>query len=308
MSLEEAERALVDLLFDEAQRAAFFADRAAALAGYALDAEEQADFAALSQPGLELDATMRRDLMLARLSRSFPLSFSIGSALPGGLALLRRLVGPAYARAPRATRSARFGETLRAELAGLSFASDRERALALAFVDTEVAMAWAAARLREQALSGSPPAPAGRSAAPLAADWAARPLALAPHLCMAVLPRSRAALERELCPVELDQLWARLERVPLPAGRLAAALASEQPRLFMARAVLVRASRCEATVEQVTLELSDGFAPLLRALDGSRSADALLSRLAASSAPVATLEAVRAGLRTLLERGMLLAR
>jgi hypothetical protein len=300
MSLEEAERALIDLLFDESLRGAFFKDRS--LSAYALSDEERADFAALSEVGLELDASMRRDLMLARLARHFPLSFSIASALPGGLALVRRLVGPAYARAPRASRTARFGESLRDELSELSFATDRERAFSLAFVEVEVAMAWAAARLRELALAGeSQPEPA----CVLPEDWAERPLVLAPHLCVAVLPRSRAALATELCPVGPDQLWARLEHAPLPPLRLATVLASEAPRLFIARAVLLRASRCEATVEHVTMELSDGFAPLLRALDGKRSASALLARL--SSAPASTIDAVRAGLRTLLERGMLVA-
>jgi hypothetical protein len=298
VSLAEAERALIDLLFDASLRRAFFADRG--LAAYELSDEERADFAALSETGLELDAGMRRDLMLARLARHFPLTFSIASAQPGGLAIARGLVGPAYVRAPRASRTARFGESLRDELSGLAFANDRERAFSLAFVEVEVAMAWAAARLRELALRGESQPEAPRQ---LPDDWAERPLVLAPHLCVAVLPRSRAALTEELCPVEPDQLWARLEHAPLPPLRLATALAHEAPRLFVARAVLLRASRCEATVEHLTLELSDGFAPLLRALDGKRSASALLARL--SSAPASTIEGVRAGLRTLLERGML---
>jgi hypothetical protein len=298
MSLEEAERALFDLLFDESLRRDFFTDRG--LSSYGLSDDERADFAALSETGLELDASMRRDLMLARLARHFPLSFSIASALPGGLALVRRLVGPAYVRAPRTSRTARFGESLRDELSVLGFANDRERALSLAFVELEVAMSWAAARLRELALAGeSHPEPS----AALPDDWAERPLVLAPHLCIAVLPRSRAALAQELCPVAADQLWARLEQAPLPPLRLATALAQESPRLFVARAVLLRVSRCEATVEHVTIELSDGFAPLLRALDGKRSVNALLLRL--SSAPASTIEGVRAGLRTLAERGML---
>lgn len=303
MSLVEAERALIDLLFDEGLRNAFAREGVAALSGYALSDDERADFAGVNVRGLMLDARMRRDLMLARLARTFPVSFAVSSALSGGMALLARLLGPSYVRASRATRTAQFGESLRDALGTLSFPDERTRAFAMPFVAVEVALAWSSARVREQALAGAESAePVSRA---LPARWEQRALRLAPNLCVAVLPRPYAAVKAELCPVEVEQLWARLEKTPLPERRLRQAFAEESPRLFVGRAVLVRASRCEATVEHVTLELSEGFAPLLRALDGRHSADTLLQKLASAAAPPRTLEAVRAGLGALVERGML---
>ena len=112
MSFAEQERALFDLLFDEPQRRAFLADPVKALLGYELSDAERADFAVVDAFGLETDAHLRRELIMQRLCRAFPLAFSIASSLPDGLERVRALVTKEHVRASAATRTARFGDLL----------------------------------------------------------------------------------------------------------------------------------------------------------------------------------------------------
>ncbi len=307
MSLEEAERALIDVLFDDKKRAAFVQGRAQALESYQLSDEEREDFLALDERGLELDARLRQDLMLARLCRAFPLMFSITSSLPSGLAMLRERVGASYVRSSRAKRTARYGKWVREALRNAAFVTPRERTLSLAIVDVEVALALASAELRERALRGKAKVETPRASLPLA--WDDKPLTLAPDVCVAVLPRSYAQLKKDLCPVEGERLWARLSSAPLPASRLSAVLAEESPRLFLARAVLTAVSRCEATVQHTLFEMSEGFFPLLRTLDGTRSANTMIAELerVEHEQPPNMLRTVREGLQKLTERGILVA-
>jgi hypothetical protein len=305
MSLEEAERALVDLLFDGSLRRAFLADRSEVLAYYMLGDDERKELLELNGEALEFDARMRQDLMLARLCRSFPLTFSITSSLPAGVQLLRDQLGSEYVRAARSMRSAGFGRALRDALRKATFPTPRERTLSLAIVDVEVALAMASGELRERAVRGEAQAENRRTTLP--DGWEDQPLTLATHVVVAVLPRSYAQLKKDLCPVEGELLWARLMTAPLPASRLSTVLAQEAPRLFLARAVLVRASRCEATVQHTLFEMSEGFFPLLRTLDGSRSANKVLEELerVVHEQPPNILKTVRDGLHKLTERGML---
>jgi hypothetical protein len=307
MSLEDAERLLFDVLFDEKKRSAFLDDRQSAFAGYELSEEEREDFLSLDARGLTLDAHLRQDLMLARLCRAFPLMFSIVSSLPSGLELLRGWLGPAYVRSPRVTRTARYGKAVREALRTANFTSPRERTLSLAIVDVEVALALASAELRERALRGEARVESTRTTLPLA--WDDKPLRLASHVVVAVLPRSYAQLKKDLCPVEGERLWARLSSAPLPRTRLSAVLAEELPRLFLARAVLTAASRCEATVQHTLFEMPEGFFPLLRTLDGTRSANTMLAELerVEHEQPPNMLRSVRDGLQKLTERGLLIA-
>ncbi|HSG88909.1 MAG TPA: hypothetical protein VLA56_06845, partial [Pseudomonadales bacterium] len=76
-------------------------------------------------------------------------------------------------------------------------------------------------------------------------------------------------------------------------------------RLLVARAALERDSRCEPDVSQQTVELSEGFAPLLRHADGTRSTTWILAHLRHAGASDEILRAVQGGFRQLLDAGML---
>lgn len=301
MSLAAQEQALLDLLFDRDRRAAFIADRRRALAGYGLSAAEMADFDTVRAEALELDAAARVNFILAQYCRSYPLAFSVTSALPGGLDLLRAQVDAALLRTPPNARVAAFGLRLRDALRVAAGPADaRERALLLSIVEAELGMAVTAEQARAQVLAGTPPVPS-----PLPPDWLRRPLALAPLTSAAVIPRPHAELRGALCPLTGAGLWRQLAKAPLAPGQLRAALARPDLRLLLARATVPRPSPCEPVAEHVTVELGEGFARLLPQLDGRHSVMSLLDALRAAGAGEDMLGGVLATFRELARQGML---
>ncbi|MDF2445388.1 MAG: hypothetical protein K0S46_624 [Moraxellaceae bacterium] len=305
MSFAAQEQALLDLLFDRERRAAFRQDAVAALAPYELEESERADFATIRIDALELDAMLRTGLILAQFCRSYPLSFSLVSSLPGGLDLLRRFVDAALMRTPPPERVSAFGIRLRDALQQASGVdSPRERTLLLGIAEAELGMAWTAQQARAAALAGTLPA---ADTAVLPADWLQRPLRLAPFTSAAILPRPYQDLKDALCPCTGAELWRRLGREPLTPAARRQVLAQADLRLLMMRAVISRPASCEPVAEHVTLELGEGFARLLPHIDGRASVTALLASLRAAGAEDALLAGVTSGFRQLLQQGMLVA-
>lgn len=303
MSLAAQEQVLLDLLFDRERRELFRRDPAAALAPYGLDADECADFATIRPDALELDATVRAGLILAQFCRSYPLSFSLLSSLPGGLDLLRGAVDAALMRTAPPERAAALGIRLRDAVRDMAGpASARERARISGIVEAELGMAWTAQQARAAALAGEAPATV---ASDLPEDWLRRPLRLAPFTSAAILPRPYAVLKDALCPCTGAELWRRLAREPMSPSRRQELLAQDDLRLLVGRAEISRPSPCEPVVEHVTVELGEGFARLLPHLDGRASVSDLLAKLRDAGADDALLAGVTSGFRRLGEQGML---
>ncbi len=301
MSFIEQERALLDLLFDAPLRQRFAQQREQALASYDLTVDERADFAHVRSDALELDARMRTDLVLQRMCRALPVSFSLASSLPGGLALLRALIDSEYVRTSSSQRASHLGQRLRAWIARAPFASAREQAAAVAVCDAELSMTVTAAALRQAVLSGQSPGISSERSP----GWEEQALALAPHVSIAVLSQSYTAMKRALCPVAGKELWPRLSTSPLPAARRSQTLAHEAPRLLVMRAHALAGSRCEVSVDHRMLELSTGFAPLLAHLNSKNSLTDLLRELTRAGAAERMCQSVRAGFGELLDQGMI---
>lgn len=304
MGLREQERALLALVFDPAARAAFKADRDAALAALGLPPEDRSAFAGLSWTGLEVDARDRALLVLGRLAASFPMTLAALSAFPAGLACAHALVGPAHFAHPVEERPARFGEGLREAIDTLEGPGPGERSLLRALVQWECALAGIAAAARREATVGTLPAEPAAAEPP--ADWKARPLRLAPRVTLARFPLSLSTLEKALVPCARGELWARLQRAPLPRTRLKEALASQgDVRLVLGRAVVVRASPTDAEVVVRTLEVAAGFGTFMGGLDGRLSAEMLLQQFSQAGATGKVLAGVEAGLHRLVRERVL---
>ena len=299
MSFLEQERALLDLLFDANLRARFVQQRERALVAYDLSESERADFANVRVDALDLDAQMRVDLILQRMCRALPVSISISSSLPGGLAHLRSLVDANYIRTSSEDRATYLGQRLRSWLSAAEFASSLEHAASVAVCDAELSMTTTAAALRRAVLSETDlPELASLTARPH--HWHDKAIKLAPYVSVAMLPQGYSALKRALCPVS-----DRLSSTPLPVSRRSQTLAQESPRLVVMRAYVKKQSRCELTVDHRTLELSGGFAPLFAHVNGKASLDDLTRELVRAGATERVCQGVRAGFAELFEHGML---
>ncbi len=301
MSLPAQEQALFDLLFDASLRERFCATSVAALAAYDLTDAERADFTTVRGEALQLDARLRADFLLAHLCRAFPLSFSLAASLPGGLPLLRSLIDAPLMRNAPVQRAAAFGARLRERLATEKYASAAEQAAVLAVAEAELGMAMTAAALREAVLAGAPPPPTSTSVEP---GWQERPLALAPHVSAAVLPRSYTLLKGTLCPCADTELWQHLATSAAAPALRTRTLAVEDPRVLLARARVSRPSSCDVDVDHATVELGAGFAPLLPHVDGRTSTREILAQMRAVGAPAPLLQGIESAFRQLLEAGM----
>ncbi|HSG89612.1 MAG TPA: hypothetical protein VLA56_10405, partial [Pseudomonadales bacterium] len=268
MSFEAQEQALFDLLFDAPLRERFRARGGAALDAYDLDEAEVRDFLQIRPDALELDARLRTSMVLSQLCVAFPVTFAMLSSLGPAAELLQQFVDPATMRAAPVLRAAHFGSRLRDALAASEPEADDPLTGMIAFLDAELAMAWRGAELRREVIDGAgPPAPP----AAIDGDWQAQPIRLAPQVSAVATPVPYSFAKSLLCPVSDRELWRHLAETPTTADEVAGLLAMPDPRLLVARAALERDSRCEPDVSQQTVELSEGFAPLLRHADGTRS-------------------------------------
>lgn len=301
MSLADQERVLFELLFDDAFRARFAAEGTASLVESGLDAAERADFEALRKDALEIDARMRRSMVLSQLCVAYPLTFAIAVTQVDGPALLHALVDVRTMRTPAIERAVVFGRRLREALAEAD-EDDPVGAGHRAILETELGMAWTAASVRRETLDVGR-APAGPVA--FGADWLDAPLRVAAFVSASVLPAPRAVLREALCPVPDRALWRWLTHAPAREEKVAEVLGRGEARLLVARAEIDRASRCDPTARHRTVELSEGFASLVGHGNGGYSVRALLEGMEASGADDGLLAGIEAGFRQLCDAGML---
>ena len=306
MSFAEQERALFDLLFDQPLRDDFCVRSTAALTGYELDSEELNDFIEIRPDGLKLDARLRADQILVHLCRQFPVTFSLVSSLTGGMELLRQLVNRQTMRCAPANRASRFGSQLQERLLqpsdSISFRNLADRNFYGAILAAELGMAWTGASLKTQALTGNTPSV---TANPITADWSNQPLVLASHVAAVLIPQSYGALKTALCPVAAIGLWAHLSQNPTAASTVSAALAEESPTLFISRAYISKLTRCEARIDHRTLELNDGFAPLLQQVNGKNSIQQILQKMVNVGASAQIVAGLKTGFEQLLESSII---
>ena len=140
MSFQEQERVLFDLLFDDQIRQRFCDDNDAVLCSYDLSDEEKQDFRVIRCDALQLDAKMRRDILLSHLCRSFPVSFGILSSMDEGFGVLKTLIDPVTMRTPPLQRAVVFGQRLREALTVFSFDVATQAPLIIAIVEAELGM------------------------------------------------------------------------------------------------------------------------------------------------------------------------
>ena len=302
MSFEQQESVLFALLFNRELRDRFCQDRTHALRQYDLDESELEDFKAIRPEALQLDAAMRADLILSHICKSFPISFSIIASFPKGLDVLKQLIDIDTMRSKPIERATVFGNRLGQNYSEFAFSSDQERAIAKAILEAELGMAWTGASLKQVVLdNGDIP----NNNVELDQDWINKPIKLAAYVSASVLPQSYAKIKQRLCKVEDDCLWRHLNKTAPSVSLRKKTLLTEDPRLLVAQAQVCRVSKCEPVIEHITMELSEGFAPLFQHVNGSMSVAQILEQLKLIGAQEQMLHSIQTAFQQLLEAGML---
>lgn len=303
MSFAEQERALFDLLFDQPLRDDFCLRSTLALSDYQLSDGEREDFSQIRPDGLTMDASLRADQVLVHLCRQFPLTFSLLSCQPGGMGLLRQRVNGQTMRQAPEDRATQFGAQLQEILAKPA----HHGAMLGATLAAELGLAWTSANLRKQlrqdnALTLPPPAPS------LYLDtdsWLDRPITLGAQVAASLLPHSYSANKKALCPGDDASLWAHLSQRPTTEAQIQNALGQPAPVLFISRATVSNHGVCETRIDHVTLELNDGFAPLLQQIDGEKSVTQIIKQLIDIGASPKIITGVKNGFKQLLESSII---
>jgi hypothetical protein len=302
MSFQEQERALFDLLFDSTVRENFCKDSLAALYQYDLNEDERNDFAEIRPDALKLDAKIRADLLLSHFCRAFPVSFSIISSFEGGLYVLKSLIDVETMRTVIVDRLTHYGRRLGEGLNALIFDSVDEQAKVSAILEAELGMVWTSASLKREVLGNGG---LHIKSPQLGQDWQNKNIKLAPYVCAAIIPGAYEKLKRSFCHESDCDLWRSLSRKPFAASRRSKILENDDPRLFVARAYVSHMSRCEPTIEQKTVELSEGFASLFQHVNGTVSVEYILAQLKQIGAQEQMLESIKSTFQQLLEGEML---
>jgi len=308
MSFAEQERALFDLLFDQPLRDDFCARSAAALSDYQLTATERADFKRIRPEGLMVDVALRADQILVHLCRQFPLTFSLVSSLSNGMELLRKLVNRQTMLQLPEDRATQFGLQLQEQLEELVADCDPTLQVMLgASLATELGLTWTSAILKKQPPADQTSAENTRIPDTKMTDsyWIDRPITLAAQVAATLLPQPYTVIKEQLCPVDSIQLWAHLSKNPLTQPKIKTALNTKQPSLFISRAYFSKITPCETQVGQVTLELNDGFAPLLQQIDGKNSVNQIIEQLVDIGASDSIVAGVKTGFKQLLESSII---
>lgn len=303
MSFFEQERLLFDLLFDQSIRTEFATDADAVLTKYELEDAERNDFRTIRIDALMLDASMRKQLLLTTISHAYPVMFSLVSAIPSGLELLKDLVDGKTMHTPPIQRATVFGKRLHDSLQTIPMAREAERPLLLALAEVETGMAWTAATLKQHVVDGGTVDQA-QDCTP--DNWASLPIKLADFVSVAMLPLSYHTLKRQLGNNNAGDTWSKVSVKPLAAARMSRVLEKQNPALLVAQARLEHASACEPGITHQTLELSEGFAHLFQHINGSNSVDQLLAGFKQAGAPPNLIDSVKTGFRKLVDKRMLI--
>lgn len=303
MSFIEQERALFDLLFDKPLRDYFIANGSACLTDYDLTQEEINDFNQIRPEAFELDCNIRTNLILSRICKNYPVSFTLLSACPDGITKLKDCLTSHLMRTPVIRRNVVFAELLMESIANFNFPDEIVRDKVIAFLSAERGMALTAASIKEAIQAGNE-IPAETNGM-LDNIWDKEPVKLAPYVSASILPQSYMRIKKSICKEKDSSLWRHLGNTPLEKKELISMRETDDPRLFVTRAYVESFSRFDPVIDQKTVELSEGFAFLFQYVDGSYSIEHILEQMQQTGAEGKMLDSIRATFKRLMEMGMI---
>lgn len=262
---------LFRLLYDEPLRARFFADRAGVAEQEGLTPSEQAAFSTLDRTGLELDALMRRDVLMRTLCRPYPLTAAAMGSLPEGAQRLSTYLSSATAASDASARTHGFGEHLAQVLSAGTTMPPEWDEFVRSLLGFEQGLVREAAALRRSVEQGHlPPA--------VVKGQSSHCLARPEYFTAAELSVPTALVKGALSQVGPDDCWQQITSGSLSAQRLlSVARAEPMPVTLVARAIVsprtppapgVGGTPLVVVVVHPTAELNGRYADALYRLDG----------------------------------------
>lgn len=302
MSFQEQERALFDLLFEAGLRQRFTDDKTSVLMAYELENHERQELLTLCPKRLHADATMRRNLLLSQFGKSYPLSYALLSALEEGLQSCERWINADAMRQAPLQRAVSFGQAMRLWLQNYAWPDNETQQTALRIQEAELSLCWTLAQRHEASLGTQAPI---HQDAVLPNNWLLQPIRIAPYVNAALLPGSYQSLLEAFCPAPHGQLLRHLKDQPWTLQQLSNHWQNTPLELLVARAVINHASAIDPGMHHLSLQLSEGFAPLFQHINGHNSTQAILDGLAQSGAPESLLASIQRGFAELLRLKMI---
>ncbi len=302
MALAKQEDVLFQLLFNSVLQARFCAIGIEALKVFQLDEKELSDFARIRTDALQIDSAMRKQLILAQLSKQLPLSMTLFSSLSDGMELLLDALDIDVMSSPIEMRTVVYAYQLQEKLfESVDYALIDHQPLN-AILQCETAMCLSAATAIQAHLQqGCEEYLVSGNAEPSQHAH----LVWAQGVNVALLPGSYQQCKQQLCPAQGSALWSALKRKPLLAKDRDKCLQSQQAQVLVSHARIEQSSRCDPLVAFKTKELNEGFARVFQYINGEYSSEQLLQFLADAGADQALLESVSEVFEQLIADGML---
>jgi hypothetical protein len=301
MSFQTQEQALFDLLFDEDFLQEFIDDKQGALELYGLTAEEIADFAVIRTDSLKLESAMRKKMLLGQMVKHLPLSFALMSSFTNGLDICQSIIKPYLVQMNGYERLAVFIKQLLLHLEELNYIHENDRFFVEQVVKLEAAMMQQA----EQRYKTSPQAESEAMVSITKADFTKK-IQWSAFTSAHSLPLAYSLLQEKLCQnLSGADLWQKLQNEPLQIEDRMQLILNLQPKLLITKPVVSFSSETDSEISFKTVELIEGFEPLLKSINGRNSINDLLNLYKNAGADADTLEHIRQGICVLYENNLL---
>lgn len=299
MSLEVQEKVLLALLFDKPLRDAFFINKQKALQKFSLSLDEIEDFLVIQEEGLLFDAQLRIDLILSQLAKQLPLTFSLLSSFEQGLIQLQPLITVDFVLQPLNKRLRYFTLMLEPIILSLPYLSQADADCCCAIFLCEKERVLQADLLRNKVMNTD------KSSSISESQIVQGRLYLCEHVSTTLIPLSFIALQQLLKVYDNSDIWQSLRQSPLTSNERLYLLNHYDPRLLCTKALISYQSTIETIIDYKTIELAEGFLPLLAYINGEYTLQYILNELKAVGADSDMLESIKLRFLDLIQQSFI---
>lgn len=304
MSFAAQEQALFDLLFDEDFLEEFLQDKQGALELYGLSEDEIKDFDALRTDSVKLEAKMRKNMLLGQMVKHLPLSFALLSSFDNGFDVCRSIIRPYLVQMNGFHRLSVFANQLLLQIEDLKFFHQNDKVFVEKILNLESQMMLQAARLEDDSALDLI-----ASLEPFSEEVARQKLHWANNVSAHSLPMGFSYLKEMLCEnLSAGELWVKLQKEPMEIDARMELVLNMNNKLLVTKPFFQNESLTDREVSFKTIELIEGFEPLIQSINGRNSAKDLMQLYRAAGAEEQTIEQVEQGLKVLWENGLLQVR